>query len=215
MLGCIRSSFSIFFLKSSFAPSVHFFSSPRLIRSLISRSFGSPPNSSRMDFICCCRKYSLCCLSISARVLLVISFFNSTNCNSACNNWSNFSARRCILSSSSNACLSASLEEIFEAIKCMRNDCCSILRSTIEASDGILGDNCAIRSESSFIDDISASKEASCCGYISSRYFTLAAKYGSVCVKLSTLNRILPMINMVIFPSGIFICFTTLANVPT
>jgi hypothetical protein len=58
---------------------------------------------------------------------------------------------------------------ILDAIKCMRKECCSILRNTMPASFGMFGECCTICSEWSLILDTRASNSGSFFGKSSSR----------------------------------------------
>ena len=76
------SSFSNSRLKTFATSSGHFFLSAASCNSFFSGLPSPLPSSSFMFFICCWRKYSLCCSSISSLVRVLILCFMSSSCSS-------------------------------------------------------------------------------------------------------------------------------------
>ena len=175
MLGCIRSNFSTPLLNISFAAVVHFLPSAFFCISFTSATL-SPPNSSLMAFICCCKKYSRCCLSNSLRVLLVTLFLSSAYCNSVCIKFINNSALAFILLISSSFCFS--LISLFKLLltKCIKKEGFSIFFNMIEASLGKFGDRPIICAAKSLILLTIAEKSASSFKFSSTKTVIFALK---------------------------------------
>ena len=212
-MRCKRSSS----LENNFSTSLsHFLDFARLRSSRTSCSCGLPPNSSCMVFICWCRKYSRCCLSMSVLTRVCISLRIANCWDSIVRCWSKSIERFMRSISSNNDCFFFTSAFMLEEMKLIKNVGLSMFLIANWASVGMLGESLIMFNANSFIESMMALNSLSFLGaFVSLKKRTSAFINGSLCVGWIISKRRLPWIITVVLPSGILSNRTIWATVPT